>query len=267
MDLQLAGKRAIIAGGSRGIGKAVARELALEGADVVIAARGEEALWAAATELSEETGRRVRAVVADTTSDDSVRDLVAEAVRQLGGVDILVNCAATPGGTGGIPRLKDMSKDLFFPDMDVKVLGYIRTAREVAPHMVAQGWGRIINIGGLAVRSSGGNMVTTMRNAAVSALTKNIADELGPQGVNVTVVHPGGVRTEATAANVARRAAAAGITEAEIEQQMANANTIRHLVDASEVAAVVTFLASPRSVAINGDTIAVGGGTPGVMYY
>jgi NAD(P)-dependent dehydrogenase (short-subunit alcohol dehydrogenase family) len=86
--------------------------------------------------------------------------------------------------------------------MDIKVMGYLRCAREVAPHMQAQRWGRIINISGLAARQSG-NAVGSMRNVSVAAMTKNLADELGPDGINVTVVHPGLTRTERTAALVA----------------------------------------------------------------
>ena len=101
----------------------------------------------------------------------------------------------------------------------------------------------------------------------MAALTKNLADELGPNGINVTCVHPGVTRTEKTAAVVQRRAEAAGVKPAEIERRMAETNTIRHLVTAEEVADVVVFLASPKSIAINGDVIAAGGGAPGAIYY
>ena len=106
-----------------------------------------------------------------------------------------------------------------------------------------------------------------MRNVAVAALTKNLADELGPKGVNVTVVHPGLTRTEKTAPLVAARAAAAGVTEAEIEQRLAAGVLIGRMVDAAEVADIVAFLASPRSVAINGDAVACGGGVRGPIHY
>jgi len=145
-------------------------------------------------------------------------------------------------------------------------MGYIRTARAVAPQMQARGWGRIVNISGLATRQSG-NIVGSIRNVAVAALTKNLADELGPSGINVTVVHPGLTRTERTAALVAAQAQAQGVGEAAILQRMAEANSIRRLVDAAEVADVVAFLASPKSVAINGDAIAAGGGAPRAIHY
>ena len=149
-------------------------------------------------------------IVVDTADDASVRDAVARALDGLGGLDILVNNAATPGGQAPPPRLADVTTEDFFADVNVKVLGYLRCAREVAPVMIAQRWGRIINVSGLAARQTGA-IVGSIRNVAVAALTKNLADELGGYGINVTVVHPGLTRTEKTAAVVAARAEARGI--------------------------------------------------------
>ena len=267
MDLQLTGKRAIVTGGSRGIGKACARALALEGCDVVIVARGEEALRATAAELHTETGRTITPVVCDTTNDESVKASMRDAVAALGGgVDILVNCAATAGGQAPAPTLAEISDDNYWADMNVKVLGYLRTARELAPTMAAQGWGRIINISGLGARTTG-NVLTSMRNTAVAALTKNLADELGPHGVNVTVVHPGLTRTEATAGVIEWRAQTSGRTEAEVEKQMAEGNVVQRIIDAADIGVVVAFLASPLSIAITGDAISAGGGAPRAIYY
>jgi len=132
--------------------------------------------------------------------------------------------------------------------------------------MAAAGWGRIINISGLAARQTG-SIIGSIRNVAVAALTKNLADELGPRGINVTVVHPGLTRTEKTAPLVAARAAAAGVAEAEIEARFAANVSVGRIIDAAEVADIVAFLASPRSVAINGDAIACGGGAKGAIHY
>ncbi len=267
MDLELQGKRALVTGGSRGIGKAIARVLAQEGADVALLARNPQALAAAAAELAAQTRRQVVGVSADTTSDEQTRRAVAEAARLLGGgIDILVNAAAEPAGFAAPPKLGEISGTFFHAEMDTKVMGYIRCAREVVDGMRSRGWGRIVNISGLAARQTG-NAVGSMRNVAVAALTKNMADELGPFGINVTVVHPGATRTERTAPMLAARAAAQGQSAQDVEAQMAAANSIHHLVDASEVAAVVAFLCSPKSRAINGDVIAVGGGAPRSIHY
>src|SRR5207248_10223329 len=101
-------------------------------------------------------------------------------------------------------------------DVNAKVMGYLRCAREVAPHMVRQGWGRSIMIAGLNARNTG-STIGSLRNAAVVALAKNLADELGPQGINVTVVHPSTTRTERTPELIATQAQRLGISEAEAE--------------------------------------------------
>ena len=267
MDLQLNGKRALVTGGSKGIGKAIARVLAQEGVDVALLARSVDALQSAAAELALETGRKVVGVSANTQSDVQVNQAVAQAAQLLGGpIDILVNAAAEPAGFAAPPKLADITSDFYHAEMDVKVMGYIRVARAVAPGMKAAGWGRIINISGLAARQTG-NAVGSMRNVSVAALTKNLGDELGPFGINVNVVHPGLTRTERTAPVVAARAAAAGVTPDVMEQQMAANNSIKHLLDASEVANVVVFLCSPKARAINGDVIAAGGGVPNTIHY
>jgi len=220
----------------------------------------------AARELAAETGRRIVGLTVATQDDSSVRALVAGTVAALGGLDILVNAAAKPGGQTPPPKLAEITDDLFWDDVDVKVMGYVRTAREAAPHMAAAGWGRIINISGLAARQTG-SIIGSIRNVAVAALTKNLADELGPKGINVTVVHPGLTRTEKTAPLVAARAASGSVSPEEIERRLAANVTIGRLVDMAEVADVVAFLASPRSIAINGDAIACGGGAAGSIHY
>jgi NAD(P)-dependent dehydrogenase (short-subunit alcohol dehydrogenase family) len=265
MNLELAGKTAIVTGGSRGIGKAIARELAGEGVDVVIAARSVDALEQTAAELAEQTGRKIVPIVVDTGTDESVKAMVARAADALGHIDILVNCAAQPGGQAPPPKLAEITDAAFYSDVNVKVMGYLRCAREVAPHMIRQGWGRIINISGLAARGTG-STIGSIRNVSVVAMTKNLADELGPQGINVTVVHPSLTRTEKTAGVIAARAERQGVSFEEAEKRMVN-NVVGRWIDARDIAYVVTFLASPKAGAITGDVIAAGGGVPGIIYY
>ena len=262
MDLQLAGARAIVTGGSRGIGLAVARGLRAEGARVAIVARHEERLRAAAAEL----GPEVLAVPADTTDDAAVRAMVEEVVGAWGGVDVLVNAAAQPSGGSAPPALADLTDAEVEADFDTKVLGYLRCARAVAPHMTAQGRGRIVNISGLNARRTG-SIAGGIRNVAVAALTANLADELGPSGVGVTVVHPGLVETERTPQLIADRAAASGRTEEQVRADLAAGSSLRRLVTAEEVANVVVFLCSPLAVAVTGDAVGVGGGNRGAAHY
>jgi len=265
VDLHLSGKRALVTGGSRGIGRAIARQLALEGANVALAARNAATLERAAAELSVEAGRPLVSVTVNTREDASVASAVAKAVEMLGGLDILVNAAAEPASMAP-PKLDEITNKNFWDEVDVKVLGYLRMARAAAPHMAENGWGRIINISGLNARQTG-SIIGSIRNVSVSALTKNLADELGAKGINVTVVHPGITRTEGLHDTIARRAAALGLEPADIEKQLVGAISIGRIVDAAEVADVVAFLASPRSVAINGDAIVAGGGARGPIHY
>ena len=149
--------------------------------------------------------------------------------------------------------------DQFEQALDVKVLGYLRCAREAVPYMRRRGWGRIINVAGLAARR-GGSIIGSIRNAGVVALTKNLAAELGPHGINVTCVHPGSTRTELTPELVARRAAA-------IEHDLAAETAIGRMVTAQDVAWLVCFLASPRSIALQGDVVVAAGGATGEIRY
>jgi NAD(P)-dependent dehydrogenase (short-subunit alcohol dehydrogenase family) len=248
MDLGLTGRVAIVTGGSRGIGKAIAGELAREGADVAVCGRTRETIGEAAEALAKDTGRRIFPVVADTTQWDSVTRLVETVVKQLGRVDVLVNNAATPGGLVSGP-LADADEAALLEDINTKVLGYLRCAKAVAPHMQQRGWGRIINIGGLSGRRSGN--ISGLRNAAIVHMTKTLSDQLGQHGITVNLVHPGATRTERTDAATEKRAAS---------------NAIRRIVDASEIAQVVTFLASTKAANVTGIAIDASGGSIPVMF-
>ena len=158
-----------------------------------------------------------------------------------------------------------MDDDELAEQINVKVAGYLRCARAFAPQMVQRGWGRIISVSGLAARSTG-SVVGSVRNVAVAAMTKNLADEYGSAGVNATVVHPGMTVTERFGDTLAAMARARGTTPVEVETVLAKATSIGRMITAEEVADVIAFLASPRSVAINGDAIAAGGGIKGSIY-
>jgi NAD(P)-dependent dehydrogenase (short-subunit alcohol dehydrogenase family) len=260
MDLRLEGKRALIVGGSRGIGRAAALQLAREGAAVAIAARGADVEEAAAR-LAEESGGRAVGVRLDTRDDDSVRAGVAAAAATLGGIDILVCTAAEPWTRNKNRTALETDAAFLLGEVDVKVAGYLRVAQVVLPGMRQRRTGRIILVSGLGARTSG-TIAQTVRNVGVSALAKNLADEFGPEGISTVVVHPGATRTEAWAER-----AAAGGASIEAAEAAASRNALHRPIDATEVADVITFLASPRSEAINGDAVAVGGGMPGFVSY
>lgn len=263
MDLELTGKVAIVTGGSQGIGKAVAYELAREGVDVVICSRSREPLEAAAHEMAQATKRRILPVVADTTSWGSVEELVQSTLTALGRIDILVNNASTPGGLVR-GALADASEKDLLDDINTKVVGYFRCAKAVAPHMQRQQWGRIINIGGLSGRRTG--VLSGLRNAAIVHLTKTLADQLGPDGITVNLIHPGMTRTERSGPMYAAQAQREGISVEEMERRLAQRNAIHRIVDAQEIGYAVTYLASSKAAAITGVAIDASGGSIPVVF-
>ena len=270
MDLGLQGKRAIVTGGGRGIGKAIARELAREGADIAIVSRSKDELARTAKELEAETGRRVIPLTADVTGRDEVDGIVAEAVERLGGLHILVNSAADPGGkaTGPIETLID---EELLNDFNVKYMGALRCARAAIPHMKAQKWGRIINISGTNARNAG-NLSGGARNGSLVHFSKTLAMHVGRHGITVNCVHPGTTRTERTPSLLAARAAKAGTTLEEIERAdyaegSPRSNALGRMVDASEVAYVAAFLASDKAASLTGSLIVANGGAGNAVYY
>jgi NAD(P)-dependent dehydrogenase (short-subunit alcohol dehydrogenase family) len=263
MELELSGKVALITGGSKGIGKAVARELALEGVDVALCSRSRQELEAAAKDVAEATGRRIIAVVGDTTDKASVARVVQETVETLGRLDILVNNAATPGGLVR-GALAEADEEALLADIDTKVVGYFRCAKAVAPHMQAKKWGRIINIGGLSGRRSAA--ISGLRNAAIVHLTKSLADQLGAAGITSNLIHPGTTWTERSHAMYEAQAQQQGTTVEAVESRVAQNNAIKRIVDAREIGHIAAFLCSPKAGAITGVAIDASGGSIPVVF-
>ena len=272
MDLGLRGKHAIVTGGSLGIGKAIARELAREGVDVAIVARTKDQLEATARELGAETGQRVIPLAADVTSKAQVDAMVAQAAAQLGGLHILVNSGSPPGGsataTGPIETVVD--EDLL-QDFNVKYVGALRCARAALPFMKEQGWGRIINISGTNARNAG-NLSGGARNTSLVHMTKTLAVQVGRFGITVNCVHPGTTRTERTPRLLAARAKELGVAAGDVESRdfapdSPRGNAICRMVDAAEIAYVTVFLASDKAWAVSGELIVATGGAGRAVYY
>src|SRR6266571_255416 len=272
MDLGLKGKHAIVTGGSLGIGKAIARELAREGADVAIVARTKDKLETAARELADETKGRVIAIAADVASKAQVDAMVAQAAAELGGLHILVNSGSAPGGsataTGPIETVVD--EDLL-QDFNIKYVGALRCARAAIPFMKEQKWGRIINISGTNARNAG-NLSGGARNTSLVHLTKTLAVQVGRFGITVNCIHPGTTRTERTPRLLAARAKELGIAADEVESRdfaadSPRGNAICRMVDAAEIAYLAVFLASDKAWAVSGELVVATGGAGRSVYY
>lgn len=247
MDLGLRGAGALVTGGNRGIGRASAAALAREGARVVLLGRDVATLREAVAATGAEAY-----VVADTTDDAAVRAAVAEAVARLGRLDVVVNCAAPRSAPGAPTTLAELDEDDVLRNVDTKVLGYLRVVRAAAPHLRERG-GQVVNVSGTNARVTG-NVGGSIRNIGVVALTKNLADELGPDGVTVTCVHPGLTVTERTVGDEAYAATAAASNALGVAQR------------AEDVAEVITFLASPLGRVANGAVVTADGGRPGHIW-
>jgi|SRR5437763_4477424 NAD(P)-dependent dehydrogenase (short-subunit alcohol dehydrogenase family) len=264
MDLGLRGKIAIVTGGSLGIGRATALALAREGVQVAICARGLEALHQAADEIRTATGSRVLPVKADMNSLEDIQQLVATTVQELGGVDILVNNAVN-SVPGTFLELPDAA---WLNHINVKIMGYVRCAREAMPHMIRRGGGRIINIGGMAARQVGhltnSNGVT---NASVANIAKNLADQVAQHNILVHCIHPGTTRTPRQIMLLERQARDKGVSIAEAERQAVQDIPIGRMVEPEDIADLILFLVSARASAMTGQVIAVDGGAGRGIFY
>ena len=265
MDLQLAGRRAVVTGGSRGIGRAIARMLVLEGVDTIVCSRSEVKAREVAVELGSLGTARVEPGVVELTSEESIKAMVDSAAQQLGGVDIVVNSGAMVSGY--LPEdFEHISDTLVLTAFEEKLIGSLRVCRHAVPHMRKGGWGRIISIGGHTSRRSG-SIAAGARNAALVNLTKNLGDALGKDGITANVVHPATTITETLRERMDQIASRRGTGVDEYLAQLSTENAIGRLVDAEEVAAVVTFLASPLAAGITGEVIPVTGGAGKSVYY
>jgi NAD(P)-dependent dehydrogenase (short-subunit alcohol dehydrogenase family) len=252
VDLGLAGRRAIVTGGSRGIGAATARALHAEGARVALIGRDETALRA----VSSATGDAPYAV-ADLSTADGVRGSIDACIDALGGVDILVNNAgASPNGT-----IEDITDEQWQSSFDLKVMGYVRAMRAVIPTMREQHHGRIVNVGGTAgIRATPGYVLAAL-NAALVHVTRTTAEHVGPDGINVVSLHPGPTMTERLRTLLARAADAAGVDVDEFAATRVGASLpLRRVGTADEVARMIVVLASDVGDWVTGGGVTIDGG-------
>jgi 3-oxoacyl-[acyl-carrier protein] reductase len=263
MNLGLEGKAAVVTGGSKGIGRAVAEALAAEGARVTIVARDAGALGQTAREIQAKSGVEVHPIRADLGTLAGVTQAVEEARGRLGRIDVLVNNAGAIRA-GGFLEIPD---EQWTADWNVKLLGYIRMARAVFPLMRAQGGGRIINVIGAAARNpSPTYLVGGAANAALVNFTKGLADLGAPSHILVTGVSPAATRTGRWDSLIARQAEALGKPLEEVRAQAEGAYPLGRIALPSDVADLVCFLASERASFLTGICITVDGGSTRGVY-
>jgi 3-oxoacyl-[acyl-carrier protein] reductase len=257
MDLGLEGKVALVAAASRGLGRAVAFELAREGATVVMCARRREALEQSRNEIAAATKAPVHAVVADVSIREQIAMVTSETLTRFGQVDVLVtNAGGPPAGP-----FEAHDWDVWERAVNLTLRSAVELTRAVLPGMRARKWGRVINVTSIAVKQPVDNlMLSNSVRSAVTGFARTLANEVAPDGVTVNNVLPGYTRTERVEELADANAKKEGLERGEILARFEREIPMRRLGEPVEFAAMVAFLASQRASYITGQSIVVDGG-------
>ncbi len=257
--LVLSGKRAIVTGAGRGIGRSIALALANAGADVAVTARTSSELDTLVGEISA-LGRRSLAVSCDVTDPEQVQYMASTLLEGLGGIDILVNNA----GNAGSHKFLNHSDELWHRMLAINLTSVYYVSKAFVPKLVEQRSGRIITIASIASRVGGGYIAAyTAAKHGVLGLTRALATELLPYNITVNAICPGYVDTPMTDGSVANITARTGMSEAQARETLAKTSPQHRLIEPQEVAAIAVFLAQESSKGITGQAINIDGG--GVM--
>jgi len=257
MDLGIKDKVALVAAGSTGLGRAVAEELASEGASLVICARNEERLRATAEEIQQNTGAQVLPLRADVTNPNDINKLVDAGIDRFGRIDILVtNAGGPPAG-----RFDQLSAEQWEQAARLTLFSAIELARAVLPGMKTRRWGRILNITSIAVKQPVDNLIlSNSLRAAVTGFARTLANEVATEGITVNNILPGYTRTERVEELAQQMAQKLGIKPAEFKNKWEQEIPMRRLGEPREFAALAAFLVSERAAYITGTSIQVDGG-------
>jgi 3-oxoacyl-[acyl-carrier protein] reductase len=257
MDLSLNNKVALVTAASRGLGRAVAEELAAEGAQLVICSRSEAKVSTTANEIAEALGAKVLAVAADVSNPEDVKRLTEFAIDRLGRIDILVtNSGGPPAGpfeSFGLEQWEAATRLLLYSSVNL--------ARAVLPGMKERRWGRILNITSIAVKQPVDNLIlSNSLRAGVTGFARTLANEVAQFGITVNNIMPGYTRTERVEELAKMMSEKQGITPEEFISRWEQEIPMRRIGEPREFAALAAFLVSERASYITGTSIPVDGG-------
>lgn len=263
MDFQLRGKTAVVTGGSRGIGRAIALTLAHQGVNVAICGRTKSNLEQTVADLKD-TGVQAWGFQADVSRMEDIQDFVANVTKTTESLDILVNNAVTSTSA----PFDQLTDDEFRYHMDVKLMAYIRMARLVLPHLQKQTVGRIVNIAGMTARIVAPLRISNgVANAGVANFTKQFANYAAPFNVTVNCIHPGYTATERVTQLFESEAKQSGEDIKTVIAKRTKEIPIGRLVQPEDIAATALFFCSPMANMVTGQCIAVDGGSGQAVAY
>jgi 3-oxoacyl-[acyl-carrier protein] reductase len=257
MDLGLRGKIALVAASSKGLGRAVAEELAAEGASLILCGRDDGSLQKVCDEIREKSSVSVLGIATDLSKTDDIERFFNQGIAKFGHIDILVtNVGGPPAGT-----FENLSRESWESATSLLLTSVLDLTRLVLPNMKDRKWGRILNITSIAAKQPVANLVlSNSLRAALTGFAKTLSDEVAPFGITVNNILPGYTRTERVEQLAETIAKNEGISAKEVVSRWEKEIPVNRLGEPKEFAALAAFLVSERASYITGSSIAVDGG-------
>ena len=263
MDLSIKGKNAIVCASSQGLGKSAAVDLAKEGVNLAICSRNKDKINLVKEEIEQIADVKVVAIEADLSSGKDINDLFQEAKKELKAIDILIN------NNGGPPpsTFEELTDEDWQRTFNSTMMSAIRLSKLVLPDMKKNKWGRIINISSVSVKTPvNGLFLSNSIRMGVLGWAKALSDEVAPHGITVNSVCPGTTKTERIEQILNAQSESSGKDKSEIEEAMANSIPMLRIGEATDLSALITFLASEKASYMTGLAVQVDGGSARTFY-